>query len=84
MNTTNKTISLFAILKDNSKLFYGGFDPKNKTPILVENPLEAKLYTNKFDINLRPDERMVELQIMVDKGNFTVSPPFKPKRKITA
>ena len=81
---THKTISLFAIFKESMQLFYGGFDPRNNKAILVENPLSAKLYTNKFDINLRPDEKMVEVQINVQPSDIVVSQPFKPKKKITS
>lgn len=79
---TNNTISLFAILKESSQKYFGGFDPQNKQPILVDDPLKAKHYTNKFDINLRPDEKMVELIIAVSAENMTVSAPFKPKKRV--
>lgn len=74
------TISLYAIMRDDNR-YFGGFDPTKGEAIVVENAFEAKLFSNKFDINLRPDERMVEVMITMSKENTQVTAPFKPRRR---
>lgn len=75
------TISLYAILRDSDNKFFGGFDPTKGEAILVDNAIGAKLFSNKFDINLRPDERMVEVVVSLSDFNTKVTAPFKPRRR---
>lgn len=75
------TISLYAIMRDSDSKFFGGFDPSKGEAILVENAIQAKLFSNKFDINLRPDEKMVEVLVSLTSSNTTVTTPFKPRRR---
>jgi hypothetical protein len=74
-------ISLYAIVRDADRKYFAGFDPEQKTPILVDDVLHAKLFTNKFDIRLRPDEKMVEVVVIINEQNTQVTPPFRPRRK---
>jgi hypothetical protein len=75
------TISLYAIVRDSDGRFFGGFDPEKQGPIIVDDVLNAKLFTNKFDINLRPDEKMVEVVVTLSAENTQVTAPFKPRRR---
>ncbi len=76
------TISLYAIMRDSDNKFFGGFDPNKGEAIVVENAINAKLFSNKFDINLRPDERMVEVMVTLSGDNTKVTAPFKPRRRV--
>lgn len=75
-------ISLYAIVRDADNKFFGGFDPDKGEAILVDDAINAKLFSNKFDINLRPEERMVEVKVQMTSENTTVTAPFKPRRRI--
>lgn len=78
------TISLYAAVRETEEgqvKYFGGFDPLSSTPILVEDVTRAKLFTNKFDINLRPDEKMVEVIVTLTADNTKVTAPFKPRRR---
>lgn len=75
------TISLYAIMRDADNKFFGGFDPSKGEAILVDSAIQAKLFSNKFDINLRPDEKMVEVLVSLTPSNTTVTTPFKPRRR---
>lgn len=75
------TISLYAIMRDSDNKFFGGFDPSKGEAILVDTAISAKLFSNKFDINLRSDERMVEVMVNLTPENTTVTAPFKPRRR---
>lgn len=74
-------ISLYAIVRDSDGKFFGGFNPEQGGPIIVDNVIQAKLFTNKFDINLRPDEKMVEVMVTMTEANTQVTAPFKPRRR---
>lgn len=73
-------VSLYAIVRVDGK-YFGGFDPVLGRAKIVDEVLEAKLFTNKFDINLRPDEEMVEVIVTLSAANVQVTSPFKPRRK---
>lgn len=78
------TISLYAAVREAEEgqvRYFGGFDPISASPILVEDVTRAKLFTNKFDINLRPDEKMVEVIVTLSADNTRVTAPFKPRRR---
>ena len=75
------TISLYAIVRDVDGRFFGGFDPEKGEAKIVDSVVEAKLFTNKFDINLRPDEKMVEVIVTLTPENMTLTAPFKPRRR---
>lgn len=62
--------------------FFAGFDPKEGKADFVENPLDAKLFNNKYDIKLRPQESIVEFSVDLSKDNVRLSEPFRPKRRI--
>lgn len=75
------TISLYAIVREDGK-FFGGFDRLKGEAIIVDSAFEAKLFSNKFDVNLRPDEKMVELMATISESNTHVTAPFKPRRRV--
>ena len=62
-------------------LFFAGFDAEQGKADFVDNPLDAKLFTNKYEIKLRPQERLVEFSVDISKQNTTLSEPFRPKRR---
>jgi len=75
------TISLYAIRRDVDGQYFGGFDPTMNQARLVSSALEAKLFTNKFDINLRPDEKMIEVIVTLSESNTQITAAFKPRRR---
>lgn len=62
--------------------FFAGFNAELGKADFVDNPLDAKLFTNKYEIKLRPQEQLVEFSIDVSKENTTLSDPFRPKRRV--
>lgn len=61
--------------------YFAGFDTTEQKSRFVTDPLEAKLYTNKFEIPLRPEETMVEVLVELTTTNTRVSDPFRPKMR---
>ena len=77
---TNTVISLYVVKRDNGN-YFAGFDTNSQQAIFVDLPLKAKLFTNKYDVRLRPDEKLVELSFDVSAIAPTVSEPFRPHRR---
>ena len=78
--TSAPSIGMFAVLRDDG-LYMAGYDPALRGPTFTENIFAAKLHTNKYDIRLRPDERLVEVRIALTPETITLSHPFRPKRR---
>lgn len=74
-------ITLYAVVRESDNKYFGGFDATVGAPIIVDDVLKAKLFTNKFDISLRPDEKMVEINVSLTRDAISVSAPFRPKRR---
>lgn len=76
----NKSVlhSFYAVLTESGS-YFKGFDPELKTPILVEDIEDSKLFSNKFDVKLRPTEKLVEVVIDTAVGISSVSEPFRPR-----
>lgn len=79
-NSDTPTISVFAIRKDTG-VYFGGFDRESETPIFTDSIFKAKLFVNKHNVSLRPDEALVEVTIEMNESNTSVSAPFRLKRK---
>lgn len=75
-----RCVSLYAVKKSDGA-YFGGFDTAAGVPRIVTDPLHAKLYTNKFDAPLRPDEELVEICVQLTSDNVHISAPFRPKRR---
>lgn len=75
------SISLYAIVRDQDGRFFGGFNPEKGEPVIVDDIFSAKLFSNKFDIRIRPDEKIVEVTIDLTPQNVTISAPFRPRMK---
>ena len=73
--------SFYAVLTADGK-YFGGFNTEKQKPDFVDTPFEAKLFTNKYDIKLRPTEMIVELKAQMDPTNTEISEPFRPRRQI--
>jgi len=69
--------SFYAILNEN-ELYFAGFNAGKGTADFVTDALEAKLFTNKYEIKLRPNERLVEIVSTLNHSNSVVSLPFHP------
>lgn len=72
----------FYAVQNSTGLFFAGFDSEQGKADFVDNPLDAKLFTNKYEIKLRPDEKLIEYSIDLSKTNVKLSEPFRPKRRI--
>jgi aconitase A len=73
-------LSVYVVMGSDGK-FFGGFNSAESKAVFVDDPKEAKKFTNKHDIKLRPDEQLVELSIDLSQVEVEVSAPFRPQRK---
>ena len=80
METIN-TVKLYAVQVDETH-YFAGFNPEQGAASLVDDPLKAKLFSNKYEIKLRPNEKLVELGVQLTLQNTSVSAPFRPKRRL--
>lgn len=74
------THSLYAVLNENDT-YFAGFNVDKQAADYVESPLEAKLFGNKHEIKLRPNEHVVEITFTLTEENSEVSEPFRPRRR---
>lgn len=77
----SKTTSLYAVLNTTKQLYYAGFNTEKQVAEFSDCPATAKLFTNKYDIKLRPDELLVEIQVDLSAVPIVVSKPFRPARR---
>jgi hypothetical protein len=78
---SNALVDLYVVkVADGS--YFGGFDSSKGKASFVINPREAKKFTNKFDIKLRPNEMIVQLTIDLNLVECLVSEPFRPQRRV--
>lgn len=70
--------SFYAVMNDTGK-YFAGFNPETNSADFVENILDSKLFTNKFEIKLRPAEKLCELIVQIGKDNVRISEPFRPR-----
>ena len=81
MSKNNLIVSLY-VVKNNTGLFFSGYDNLSKSAGWVADPKEAKKFSNKYDIKLRPNETVVELSLDLLTVDISISEPFRPvKRK---
>jgi hypothetical protein len=79
-NTPNSQVDLYVVKVSNGS-YFAGFDSAKGAASYVAEPKEAKKFSNKFDIKLRPNEMIVQLSINLNAVNFSVSEPFRPQRR---
>jgi len=79
--TQDNSHSFYAVFNETSNEYFGGFNPDAGKAEMVTSPLGAKLFSNKHDVKLRPDEKLVELIVALSDQNTTVSEPFRPRRR---
>lgn len=75
-------LSVYVVMGSDGK-FFGGFNSIENRAVFVDDPKQAKKFTNKHDIKLRPDEQLVELSIDLSQAAVEISAPFRPQRKST-
>lgn len=75
------SVSLYVVKSGNNQ-FFAGFDVENRRASFVDDARFAKKFTNKYDIKLRPDEMLVELQVELTSSNVKLSEPFRPQRRV--
>lgn len=80
MTQENPTISLYAV-KNSTGVYFAGYDAGKGKANFVEDAKYAKLFSNKYDIKLRPDENLVELTIDLARSSVLISEPFRPHRR---
>lgn len=81
MQENNAVVSLYVVKSKNGN-FFKGFDAGLGKSTFVADLLEAKKFTNKYDIKLRPQEYLVEITIDLSKSVHTISEPFRPNRRV--
>lgn len=79
---SNDTVThrFYGVVSPDGK-YFAGYDPEQGKAAFVENPLDAKLFTNKYEIKLRPQESLVEFSVGLNKSNTELSDQFRPKRR---
>lgn len=77
----NSAVVALYVVKNGDGQFFAGYDSSKQQANLVEDPIHAKKFTNKYDIKLRPNETIVELSIDLTKSSVAVSEPFRPQRR---
>ena len=75
------TPSFYAVLNTDSGEYFAGFNPEENRAESVTDPLDAKLFSNKHDIKLRPNEQLVEIEVDLTPANTRVSDPCRPRRR---
>lgn len=78
-----KVVSLYVVKTANGD-YFAGFDASKGAAVYSTDPLGGKMFTNKFDIKLRPDENVVELKIdlqALPTNALTASEPFRPHNR---
>lgn len=78
--SSNPTVSLY-VVKVADGTYFAGFDPEQGKANYVSDPILAKMFTNKYDIKIRPHETVVELTIDLSKSAIEMSEPFRPHRR---
>ena len=61
MGISNEAVahSFYAVQNAETGKFFSGFNAEQKSAEFVEDLLKAKLFSNKYDIKLRPTEKIV-------------------------
>lgn len=77
---TSASVSLYAV-KTGDGTYFAGYDAAKGCASFVLDPRQGKLFSNKYDIKLRPDETLVELFIDLSATNVKISEPFRPHRR---
>ena len=78
---TASTHSFYAVLNEETGLYFAGFNVSEGKASVVDSPLSAKLFANKHEIKLRPTEKLVEVEVELSVTNTKVSEPFRPRRR---
>lgn len=73
-------VSLYVVRESNGT-YFAGFDPAVGKASFVSDPVSAKMFSNKYEIKLRPEETIVELKISLTPDNVKASEPFRPVRR---
>lgn len=81
MENSNATVSLYVVKAVNGK-YFAGFDASKGVAGFVDDPRQAKTFTNKYDIKLRPEEMIVEMTVDLMDAEITYSDPFRPARRM--
>lgn len=81
MSESDYTVSLY-VVKTGEDSFFAGYNPEKGEGTYVADPRLAKMFTNKFDIKLRPSESVVELTVDLSTAKITESEPFRPSQKM--
>jgi hypothetical protein len=74
-------VSLYVVKTPNGD-YFAGFDTEKGKANFETDPRKAKMFSNKYNIKLRPQEMLVELVIDLMKSDVKVSEPFRPARRI--
>lgn len=82
MENTQSVEQHFYAVKTADDKFFAGFNTESNSPNIVSDVKSAKLFSNKFDIKLRPNESIVDVTITLTDANISVSKPFRPRRKV--
>jgi|LakMenE18May11ns_1017448.scaffolds.fasta_scaffold9911199_1 hypothetical protein len=73
--------SFYAVLNQDTGEYFAGFNPEAGKAETSTSPMGAKLFSNKHDVKLRPNESLVEVTVSLNKDNTQISEPFRPRRR---
>ena len=82
MQENNSAIVSLYVVKTVAGTYFAGFDSSKGKASFSEDPRFAKMFTNKYDIKLRPDEMLVELSVNLENVDVAVSEPFRPRLRM--
>lgn len=69
-------VSLYVIKMPDGR-YFAGFDKDAGGALFADSPIEAKKFSNKHAIKLRPKEMLVELRVDLSEVAVTISNPFR-------
>lgn len=79
-NTFTGTQHFYVVIGPDEK-FFAKYNVEENRSEWVDNPLNAKMFSNKYEVKLRPQERLVEVEVKLSSSNTNLSEPFRLKKR---
>lgn len=71
----------FYVVIGHDDKYFAKFNVEDNKAEWTDNPLMAKMFSNKYEIKLRPQERLVEIEVQMSSSNTSLSEPFRLKKR---
>lgn len=76
----NDVTHILYAVKTANDMYFAGFNAEKGVAIFTADPFKAKLFSNKNDIRLRPQETIVPLTVTINSSTTQIGTPFRPSR----